>query len=546
MNGSGLPGSGVAGTGRPHAVTNVGGAAYEYDLYGNQNTRAAGGGVGARYLRYSAEQQAVEVGLGSQANPTARSRFWYAGGSRYKREDGIGSGIKRTLYVGNVEIITVAAATSMKRYVAGVAVQDIVGSTVTTRYLFGDHLGSIVRVASASGVLEAGMDFGPFGERRGWSDPRGPISIPTATNRGYTGHEMLDGLDVVHMNGRVFDNRIGRFLQVDPFVQEPGNAQNHNRYTYLWNNPLNATDPSGFIGVKERQWASVVVAVAAFYFCPACSATVYGAAATGAVVGGIATGSWKGALYGAFTATLTFGIGNSSATIYEKALATASVNGVMSSLQGGSFGNAFLAAGAGVLTPGAIQGAVKSSSGQFVASVIVGGSVSALTGGKFANGAVTAALNWAVGRTRNSINLNSDKDAGNPEIAAAIISESNEALRKAGLVGTPMASDELAIRWADVIQPISKKYGGVEVGSLIFKVKGGYSLAGAWSRGARGNVSGLIENGPRILNGTLKSFVHSHPVNIIFSGATWYRSLNYMAPPSDISTAWDKGIDAPD
>ena len=29
-------------------------------------------------------------------------------------------------------------------------------------------------------------------------------------------------------------------------VQDPTNSQSLNRYSYVWNNPLNATDPSGF------------------------------------------------------------------------------------------------------------------------------------------------------------------------------------------------------------------------------------------------------------------------------------------------------------
>ncbi len=39
---------------------------------------------------------------------------------------------------------------------------------------------------------------------------------------------------------------IGRFLQADPVIQAPGNAQNHNRYSYVLNNPLSFSDPSGF------------------------------------------------------------------------------------------------------------------------------------------------------------------------------------------------------------------------------------------------------------------------------------------------------------
>jgi hypothetical protein len=47
-----------------------------------------------------------------------------------------------------------------------------------------------------------------IGERRkgDWrvSDPLLPI-IPALTNRGFTGHEHIDEMDLIHMNGRVYD-----------------------------------------------------------------------------------------------------------------------------------------------------------------------------------------------------------------------------------------------------------------------------------------------------------------------------------------------------
>jgi hypothetical protein len=39
---------------------------------------------------------------------------------------------------------------------------------------------------------------------------------------------------------------LGRFLQANPFIQAPYNTQSLNRYSYVLNNPLNATDPSGY------------------------------------------------------------------------------------------------------------------------------------------------------------------------------------------------------------------------------------------------------------------------------------------------------------
>lgn len=54
----------------------------------------------------------------------------------------------------------------------------------------------------------------------------------------------------IHMNGRVFDPEIARFLSADPFIQAPGNLQSYNRYSYVLNNPLAYTDPSGYFFKK--------------------------------------------------------------------------------------------------------------------------------------------------------------------------------------------------------------------------------------------------------------------------------------------------------
>jgi RHS repeat-associated protein len=105
----------------------------------------------------------------------------------------------------------------------------------------------VVRAVSASGVVIEGMDYGAFGERRGYTDPTLAALVPRTTPRGFTGHEMIDGTDIVHMNGRIYDSALGRFLQADPIIQEPNNPQNFNRYSYVLNNPLSLTDPSGFL-----------------------------------------------------------------------------------------------------------------------------------------------------------------------------------------------------------------------------------------------------------------------------------------------------------
>ncbi|WKZ13596.1 MAG: RHS repeat-associated core domain-containing protein [Gammaproteobacteria bacterium] len=62
----------------------------------------------------------------------------------------------------------------------------------------------------------------------------------------WPGHEHLDNLSLVHMNGRVYDPKLGRFLSADPLLGDPGNPQSLNPYSYVGNKPLSLTDPTGF------------------------------------------------------------------------------------------------------------------------------------------------------------------------------------------------------------------------------------------------------------------------------------------------------------
>ncbi|MYM90165.1 hypothetical protein GTP91_23705 [Rugamonas sp. FT82W] len=120
--------------------------------------------------------------------------------------------------------------------------------TQTVLYMHSDHLGSATAITNASGAVIERMAYEPFGKRRtpqGAMDPNNIIA-GVNTDRGYTNHEHLDGLDLIHMNGRVYDPAIGRFISADPNVPYPTNIQSYSRYSYTRNNPLVMIDPSGF------------------------------------------------------------------------------------------------------------------------------------------------------------------------------------------------------------------------------------------------------------------------------------------------------------
>ena len=122
----------------------------------------------------------------------------------------------------------------------------------TTSYLHSDHLGSTDSITNDQGTVAQQMSFDAFGIRRdpaNWAYDlnQGQITqLKSYTDFGYTGQEDLDSVGLVHMNGRAYDPTTGRFISADPVVQNPVYTQAFNRYTYVYNNPLNATDPSGF------------------------------------------------------------------------------------------------------------------------------------------------------------------------------------------------------------------------------------------------------------------------------------------------------------
>ena len=121
-----------------------------------------------------------------------------------------------------------------------------------------DRLGSLLATTDLSGQEQPadGHTFDAFGGPRAANgfpsgDKLHPVSDHgTVTNNGFTGHEHLDDVFLIHMNGRVYDYRLGRFLSMDPIISNPASSQSINPYSYIGNNPLSGTDPTGYF--EER------------------------------------------------------------------------------------------------------------------------------------------------------------------------------------------------------------------------------------------------------------------------------------------------------
>jgi len=132
--------------------------------------------------------------------------------------------------------------------------------TPFNNYFHTDALGSITAITDDSATVIERRSYEAFGKIRAMDYGLNNLNaiIPTNTvlhsTRGYTGHEQIAEISgLIHMNARLYDSDIGRFLSADTIIQAPKDSQAYNRYTYVRNNPMMFTDPSG------HSWFSKIV-----------------------------------------------------------------------------------------------------------------------------------------------------------------------------------------------------------------------------------------------------------------------------------------------
>ncbi|MCF6184910.1 MAG: RHS repeat-associated core domain-containing protein [Bacteroidales bacterium] len=134
-------------------------------------------------------------------------------------------------------------------FLPGGAIYKTTNGTGELLFTYTDHLGSITHITDNEGNLLAEQSFDAWGRARNpetWEYEtiiNNQYSI--VNSRGYTGHEMLQEFGLINMNGRLYDPVLGRMLSPDNYIQMPDYTQNFNRYSYVLNNPLKYTDPSG-------------------------------------------------------------------------------------------------------------------------------------------------------------------------------------------------------------------------------------------------------------------------------------------------------------
>ena len=380
------------------------------------------------YFQYNAMQQRSAMHYGNLSENIKESKFHKI----YSAD-------------GSMEVIFNSEThdTQFTTYVAG----DAYSSTIISRanfsendgrnmdyfYLHRDHLGSILAITNSNGETVEKRHFDAWGSLTKYKNINGITTVPEFAgglflDRGYTGHEHLVGVGLIHMNGRLYDPQLHRFLQPDNFVQDPYNTQNYNRYGYVLNNPLKYTDPSGeFILV-----AAVMIGVGV-------GLATYTLTALLADVPFTVQGLIQTAVVSAFTSAVTFGIGQATAGVANfytraayQALAHGTFNGGMAQAQGGSFINGFAAGSLSSIASSVWSGGPTndktyefgggasktftnrsvaglggsfggSTAGMIAFGTIAGGAGAALTGGNFWQGAVTGLVVSGLNHAMHSI-----------------------------------------------------------------------------------------------------------------------------------------------
>ena len=215
------PSSGL-GSVRPHAVTQAGSETYAYDPNGNMTSGAG------KTMTYDQENRPITIDYAGNITTMA---YDYSG-DRVKK---VGSAT--TYYVGTLH--EESGGLTVNYIFAGSTRVAMRRSDGTLLYYHGNHLGSTHIVTNSSGSQVEEIQYEPFG--KSFSDT-GSLSV----THKYTSQEFDSETDLYYYRARYYDPNIGRFIQPDSFGAHFSNPQTLNRYSYVINNPLKYTDPTGF------------------------------------------------------------------------------------------------------------------------------------------------------------------------------------------------------------------------------------------------------------------------------------------------------------
>jgi len=207
---------------------------------------------------YDAENKLVRVvDSGTTVN------YRYDGPGRRVEKEVVSASTTVTRYIYDNEDILLELDGSNNitaRYTHGPGIDEplIMEKGGTSFFYHADGLGSITEITNQSGGAVQRYTYSSFGEIESQVDSN---FIQPYT---FTAREFDTETALYYYRARTFDASVGRFLQQDPLGFAGGDL---NLYSYLANNPVVFTDPSGTIKVPGplKRWACSYVATYCCY-----------------------------------------------------------------------------------------------------------------------------------------------------------------------------------------------------------------------------------------------------------------------------------------
>lgn len=224
---------------RPHAVSVAGPYPVSYDNNGNVTTMTDPTGFYGYSASSDAENRLSSVTTTYGGVPTTATFVYDGDGGRVKKI----VGTTTIRYISKLyECDTTGGTTSCARFIwAGNTRIATAGGNGAVHYWHGDHLGSSSVITDSTGAKVQALTYFPYGDIAS-NVPGSPVNVPYK----YTGQELDASSNLYFYESRYYHPVFGRFVSPDTIVPNPRDPQDLNRYSYVRNNPLRYTDPTGY------------------------------------------------------------------------------------------------------------------------------------------------------------------------------------------------------------------------------------------------------------------------------------------------------------
>ncbi|MCZ7670532.1 MAG: RHS repeat-associated core domain-containing protein [Chloroflexi bacterium] len=182
------------------------------------------------------------MGSGSGVYDTIASFVYDGNGDRIQQVDYSGDTPVTTTYandpLGLTQVLLANNGTTQTAQLYGL---DLIGQDdgAGLRLLLADGLGS-VRQEMAGGAVQTTTTYDPYGKLLAQTGTSGTVY-------GYTGEQEDAATGLVYLRARYYNPNTNQFMSRDPWngiMQQP---QTLNGYSYVLNNSVNFTDPSGLV-----------------------------------------------------------------------------------------------------------------------------------------------------------------------------------------------------------------------------------------------------------------------------------------------------------